>query len=315
MSNTPLLSVRNIKKHFVTKKNFWGRPTEYAYSLNGISFDIHQGETLGLVGESGCGKTTAGRTIMGIYKPTDGEVYLHGEKLDLTKGPDKRIQMIFQDPYACLNPRLTVGEIIAEPLEINHIYADDKAKGERVYELLELVGLSREQANRFPHEFSGGQRQRIGIARALAVNPDIIICDEPISALDVSIQAQVVNLMRRLQRELGLTYLFIAHDLAMVKYISDRVAVMYMGSIMELADADGLYSSPMHPYTKSLLAAIPVPDPNVRQDISLIRGEVGTYKGQGCPFANRCQQAMEQCRLQCPAIKEINGHQVACHLY
>ena len=315
MSNTPLLSVRNITKHFVTKKSFWGRPKEYAYSLNGISFDINPGETLGLVGESGCGKTTAGRTIMGIYKPTAGEVYLHGEKLDLSKGPDKRIQMIFQDPYACLNPRMTVGEIIAEPLEINRVYDDDKAKRERVYELLELVGLSREQANRFPHEFSGGQRQRIGIARALAVNPDIIICDEPISALDVSIQAQVVNLMRRLQKELGLTYLFIAHDLAMVKYISDRVAVMYMGSIMELADAESLYTSPMHPYTKSLLAAIPVPDPDVRQDISLIRGEVGTYNGQGCPFAPRCEQASELCRTKCPEIKHIEGHQVACHLY
>ncbi|WP_297966897.1 ABC transporter ATP-binding protein [uncultured Anaerovibrio sp.] len=315
MSSKPLLSVRNITKHFVTKKSFWGRPKEYAYSLNGISFDINPGETLGLVGESGCGKTTAGRTIMGIYKPTAGEVYLHGEKLDLSKGPDKRIQMIFQDPYACLNPRMTVGEIIAEPLEINRVYDNDKAKGERVYELLELVGLSREQANRFPHEFSGGQRQRIGIARALAVNPDIIICDEPISALDVSIQAQVVNLMRRLQKELGLTYLFIAHDLAMVKYISDRVAVMYMGSIMELADAESLYTSPMHPYTKSLLAAIPVPDPNVRQDISLIRGEVGTYNGQGCPFAPRCEQASELCRTKCPEIKHIEGHQVACHLY
>lgn len=314
-NNKPLLSVKNLKKHFVTKKNFWGRPTEYAYSLNGISFDIEPGETLGLVGESGCGKTTAGRTIMGIYKPTEGEVYLKGEKLDLTNGPEKRIQMIFQDPYACLNPRMTVGEIIAEPLEINHVYDNDKAKQKRVYELLELVGLSREQANRFPHEFSGGQRQRIGIARALAVNPDIIICDEPISALDVSIQAQVVNLMRRLQKELGLTYLFIAHDLAMVKYISDRVAVMYMGAIMELADADSLYSNPMHPYTKSLLAAIPVPDPDVQQDISLIKGEVGTYNGEGCPFAPRCEQATDKCRSEKPVMKEIHGHRVACHTY
>ncbi|MCR5176912.1 MAG: ATP-binding cassette domain-containing protein, partial [Anaerovibrio sp.] len=258
----PLLSVRNLTKHFVTKKNFFGKPKEYAYSLNGISFDISKGETLGLVGESGCGKTTAGRTIMGLYKPTRGEVFLYGKKLDFTNGPEKRIQMIFQDPYACLNPRMTVGEIIAEPLEINGVYDDSSAREKRIYELLEMVGLSREQANRFPHEFSGGQRQRIGIARALAVNPDVIICDEPISALDVSIQAQIVNLMRRLQKELGLTYLFIAHDLAMVKYISDRVAVMYMGEIMEIAESDELYENSLHPYTKTLLAAIPVPDPD-----------------------------------------------------
>ncbi len=314
-NNKPLLSVKNLKKHFVTKTNFFGHPKEYAYSLNGISFDINKGETLGLVGESGCGKTTAGRTIMGIYKPTDGEVYLHGERLDLTKGPEKRIQMIFQDPYACLNPRMTVGEIIGEPLEINHVYEDKKAKQNRIYELLELVGLSREQANRFPHEFSGGQRQRIGIARALAVNPDIIICDEPISALDVSIQAQVVNLMRRLQKELGLTYLFIAHDLAMVKYISDRVAVMYMGAIMELADAEEIYANPLHPYTKSLLAAIPVPDPDVRQDVSIIKGEIGTGDITGCPFAPRCNKASDKCFKDMPTIKNVEGHQIACHLF
>lgn len=311
----PLLSVKNLKKHFVTKTDFLGRPREIAYSLNGISFDINQGETLGLVGESGCGKTTAGRSIMGIYKPTEGEVYLHGEKLDFSEGPEKRIQMIFQDPYACLNPRMTVGEIIAEPLEINHVYTDDKAKMQRVYELLEMVGLSREQANRFPHEFSGGQRQRIGIARALAVNPDVIICDEPISALDVSIQAQVVNLMKRLQKELGLTYLFIAHDLAMVKYISDKVAVMYMGEIMELAEAEELYRNPLHPYTRILLAAIPVPDPDVKKDISVIRGEVSvTDSRQGCAFADRCINATDRCRSEKPMLKDVAGHQVACNM-
>ena len=257
----PLLSVRELKKHFVTKKSFWGKPVEYSCALNGISFDIFPGETLGLVGESGCGKTTAGRTIMGLYKPTSGKVFLHGQVMDYRKGPDSRIQMIFQDPYASLNPRLTVGEIISEPMEIKGLYSQPGERQKRVEQLLDMVGLSREQANRFPHEFSGGQRQRVGIARALAVSPELIICDEPISALDVSIQAQIVNLMSQLQKELGLTYLFIAHDLAMVRYISNRVAVMNMGSIVELNDADELYSNPQHEYTRKLLAAIPEPYP------------------------------------------------------
>lgn len=260
----PLLKVRNLTKRFVSKRDFFGRPVEYFTAVNDVSLDIYPGETLGLVGESGCGKTTAGRTIMGLYKPSAGQVYLHGQELDLAAGPDKRIQMIFQDPYACLNPRMTVGEIIAEPLEINKVYARKEEQKQRIYELLDMVGLSKEQANRFPHEFSGGQRQRIGIARALAVNPEIIICDEPISALDVSIQAQIVNLMSRLQEELGLTYLFIAHDLAMVKYISHRVAVMYQGRIVETAEAEELYSQPQHEYTKKLLSAIPIPDPDAK---------------------------------------------------
>ena len=311
----PLLSVRNLAKRFAVKKDFWGRAKEYNYALNGVSFDIFSGETLGLVGESGCGKTTAGRTIMGLYRPTAGQVFFHVMELDVANGPDKRIQMIFQDPYACLNPRMTVGEIIAEPMEINGVYKEAGAKNQRVYDLLDMVGLSKEQANRFPHEFSGGQRQRIGIARALAVNPDVIICDEPISALDVSIQAQVVNLMSRLQKELGLTYLFIAHDLAMVKYISHRVAVMYKGSIMELAKAEDLYNNPMHPYTKTLLAAIPVPDPDVRADIALIKGEVSQNVGTGCPFAGRCPSASDRCWAEKPEVNAINGHIIACHLY
>lgn len=258
----PLLSVRNLQKHFVTETNFWGQAKAVYKAVDGVSFDIFPGETLGLVGESGCGKSTTGRTIMGLYKPNGGEVYLVGERLQLQQGVDTRIQMIFQDPYACLNPRMTVAEIIGEPMRIQGLYPEPEAFQQRVYELLELVGLSREQANRFPHEFSGGQRQRVGIARALAADPKVIICDEPISALDVSIQAQVVNLLKELQQKLGLTYLFIAHDLAMVRYISDRVAVMQHGRIVELAEAEKLYTSPQHPYTQKLLAAIPVPDPD-----------------------------------------------------
>lgn len=257
----PLLSVQDLTKHFVTRKDFWGRPVEYAYALNGISFDIYPGKTLGVVGESGCGKSTAGRTIMGLYKPTSGRVLMHGQEVDYSRGPDSRIQMIFQDPYASLNPRLTVGEIIAEPMEIKGMYRAPGERQKRIHQLLDMVGLSSEQANRFPHEFSGGQRQRVGIARALAVKPELIICDEPISALDVSIQAQVVNLLSQLQRELGLTYIFIAHDLAMVRYISDRVAVMKQGEIVELAAVDELYSNPQHEYTKKLLSAIPMPYP------------------------------------------------------
>ena len=257
----PLLSVHDLKMHFVTKRDFWGRPKDYTYALNGISFDLYAGETLGVVGESGCGKSTAGRAIMGLYKPTAGRVLMHGQEIDYSNGPDSRIQMIFQDPYASLNPRLTVEEIIAEPMEIRGLYGEPQERRKRIRHLLELVGLSAEQGSRFPHEFSGGQRQRVGIARALAINPELIICDEPISALDVSIQAQIVNLLSQLQKELGRTYIFIAHDLAMVRYISDRVAVMNQGLIVELAKADELYDNPQHEYTKKLLSAIPLPYP------------------------------------------------------
>lgn len=259
MGRVPVLSVRNLQKYFVTERSFWGKPTAYYKAVDGVSFDIYKGETLGLVGESGCGKSTTGRTIMGLYPATGGEVFLNGERL---QGITPKIQMIFQDPYACLNPRMTVGEIIAEPLVINKVFSESQKLQKRIYELLDLVGLNSEQANRFPHEFSGGQRQRVGIARALALNPEVIICDEPISALDVSIQAQVVNLLSDLQKELSLTYLFIAHDLAMVRYLSDRVAVMNKGQIVELAEAEELYKNPQHPYTKKLLSAIPVPDPD-----------------------------------------------------
>lgn len=256
---TPLLEVVGLKKYFVTKRDFWGRPLSYYKAVDNVSLTIAKGETLGLVGESGCGKSTLGHSIMGLLAPTAGEVYLQGERLDPQHQVDTRIQMIFQDPYASLNPRLTVAEIVAEPLEINRVYADKKELQQHVYELLQLVGLSKEQANRFPHEFSGGQRQRVGIARALALKPELVICDEPISALDVSIQAQVVNLLCDLQKELGLTYLFIAHDLAMVRYISDRIAVMQQGKIVELAEAEKLYAEPQQEYTRRLLRSIPNP--------------------------------------------------------
>lgn len=257
MSDIPMLEVKGLKKHFVTKRSFWGKPLEYFKAVDDVSFSINKGETLGLVGESGCGKSTTGRSLMGLIKPTAGQVFLNGEELKPREKIDTRIQMIFQDPYASLNPRMTVGEIIAEPLVIHKIYSSDIERNKRVYELLELVGLSREQANRFAHEFSGGQRQRVGIARALALKPQVIICDEPISALDVSIQAQVVNLLHDLQQELGLTYLFIAHDLAMVRYISHNVAVMKQGKIIELGDTDQVYDNPQNEYTRGLLAAIP----------------------------------------------------------
>ncbi|CAM3770101.1 oligopeptide ABC transporter ATP-binding protein OppF [Aeromicrobium ponti] len=260
-----LLEIKNLKQHFNV-----GRPN-MVKAVDGITFDIYRGETLGLVGESGCGKSTTGRTIIRLYDATDGQVLFEGEDVHGKKSAkelkkfNRKMQMIFQDPYASLNPRMTVADIIAEGIDIHGLAKDKKARMERVYELLETVGLNKEHANRYPHEFSGGQRQRIGIARALAVDPDFIIADEPISALDVSIQAQVVNLMKKLQREKGLTYLFIAHDLSMVKYISDRIGVMYFGKLVELAPADDLYNNPMHPYTQSLLSAIPLPDPETER--------------------------------------------------
>lgn len=260
-----LLEIKNLKQHFNV-----GRPN-MVKAVDGISFDIYKGETLGLVGESGCGKSTTGRTIIRLYDATDGQVLFEGEDVHGKKSAkalkkfNRKMQMIFQDPYASLNPRMTVADIIAEGIDIHGLAKSRKERMERVYELLETVGLNKEHANRYPHEFSGGQRQRIGIARALAVDPDFIIADEPISALDVSIQAQVVNLMKKLQREKGLTYLFIAHDLSMVKYISDRIGVMYFGKLVELAPADDLYSNPMHPYTQSLLSAIPLPDPETER--------------------------------------------------
>ncbi|HIQ05247.1 MAG TPA: ATP-binding cassette domain-containing protein, partial [Anaerolineae bacterium] len=287
-------------------------------------FDIYKGETLGLVGESGCGKSTTGRAMLQLYRPTGGKVYFNGEDLTEMKGEQLRrkrreMQMIFQDPYASLNPRMTVGNIIGEPLEVHNI-AKGREKRERVQELLRVVGLNPYFVNRYPHEFSGGQRQRIGVARALAVNPSFIVCDEPISALDVSIQAQIINLLEDLQAQFGLTYLFIAHDLSVVRHISDRVAVMYLGKIMEITDRSELYSNPLHPYTQALLSAVPIPDPVVeekRQRI-ILEGDVPSPANppKGCNFCTRCPRVMDRCREEEPSLKEVGGgHQVACWLY
>ena len=313
-----LLEVRDLAKHFVVERTFFGRARTILKAVDGVNLTIEQGKTLGLVGESGCGKSTTGRTIIGLYKPTKGTVKFNGEIISEQKHMHKDIQMIFQDPYASLNPRMTVADIIGEPLTIHHLCKDEQAKTKRIYELLELVGLSKEQANRFPHEFSGGQRQRIGIARALACEPKLIICDEPISALDVSIQAQVVNLLERLQHDLGLTYLFIAHDLAMVRYISQKVAVMYLGRIVELAETEELYTKPLHPYTQALLSSIPIPDPDIEKNKQriILQGELPNpiNPPTGCPFHTRCPHAQEICSKQIPSLKQINNHYVACHL-
>ncbi len=313
-----LIKVRNLKKHFKVGRG------AILKAVDGVSFDIYKGETLGLVGESGCGKTTCGKTVVGLYNKTDGEVFLNGinihglnkkEKKDFTR----KAQIIFQDPYSSLNPRMTVGDIIGEGIEIHNFYDNEKEKTERIYSLLEMVGLNKEHASRFPHEFSGGQRQRIGIARALAIEPDFIVCDEPISALDVSIQAQVVNLLIKLQEELGLTYLFIAHDLAMVRHISDRVGVMYLGNLVELSESEELYDNPLHPYTKALMSAIPIPDPERERNKKIIdvEGEVPSpiNPKPGCRFADRCSYSKNICTRETPELKKVKeGHFVACHI-
>ncbi|WP_102262906.1 ABC transporter ATP-binding protein [Mesobacillus jeotgali] len=319
MENEVLLSVKDLKKHFTMGKN------EILKAVDGISFDIYKGETFGLVGESGCGKSTAGRTMIGLYDRTDGEVVFNGKDVHSLSEKEKfqfhkQIQMIFQDPYASLNPRSTVKEIISEPMEVHGLFTNKKERLERIYQLLEDVGLNRDHANRYPHEFSGGQRQRIGIARALALDPDFIIADEPISALDVSVQAQVVNLLKRLQEEKGLTYLFIAHDLSMVKQISDRIGVMYLGHIVELTASNQLYNKPLHPYTQALLSAIPIPDPDVedKRERIILQGELPSPMDppSGCVFRTRCQHAMDICAQRKPVWQEIDkDHYVACHLY
>ncbi|EGK07780.1 ABC transporter ATP-binding protein [Kroppenstedtia eburnea] len=313
-----ILEVNQVKKHFNMGRN------QVVRAVDNVTFDVYKGETLGLVGESGCGKSTIGRTIIRLYEATEGEIRFKGKTTKDLKGKNlkkfnREMQMIFQDPYASLNPRMTVGDIIAEGLDI-HGLAQGEERRQKVIELLKTVGLNEEHADRFPHEFSGGQRQRIGIARALAVDPDFIIADEPISALDVSIQAQVVNLMKKLQREKGLTYLFIAHDLSMVKYISDRVGVMYLGNLVELADSQELYETPLHPYTEALLSAVPIADPDVgkQRERIILKGDVPSPidPPSGCRFRTRCPKAMDICAQAVPKWQEVRPmHWVACHLY
>jgi len=323
LARKALVRIEGLRKYFPITRGLLRRKVGDVKAVDGVTFDVFAGETLGLVGESGCGKTTVGRTILRLYPPTAGSVTLDGVNLATLK-PDalrrmrRRVQMIFQDPYASLNPRMNVHDIIAAPLRIHRVMAG-KAAHERVAELLALVGLNAGFANRYPHEFSGGQRQRIGIARALALQPDFIICDEPIAALDVSIQAQVVNLLKELQERFGLTYLFIAHDLSMVRHISDRVAVMYLGKIVELAPKDALHTRPLHPYTQALLSAVPVPDPAFERQRTriVLEGDLPSPADPppGCRFCTRCPSVLEVCKRAEPAYQEVApGHWVACHL-
>jgi len=321
-NNDVLLRVEDLVMHFPIYRGVISRKVGAVHAVDGVSFDIKQGETLGLVGESGCGKSTTGRTILQLYKPTAGHVYFKDQDLTTLKGEEMRglrrqMQMIFQDPYASLNPRMTVGEIVGEPLMVHKI-AKGKEVTDRVTELLSLVRLNPDYSTRYPHEFSGGQRQRIGVARALALQPELIICDEPISALDVSIQAQVVNLLEELQEKFELTYLFIAHDLSMVRHISDRVAVMYLGVLAELADVNELYSKPLHPYTQALLSAVPIPDPvaDANRKRTVLEGDVPSPVNppSGCRFRTRCPIAEEICAQEKPEFRELlPGHNVACH--
>ncbi len=315
----PLIEVNGLKKYFDINTGMF--KTKQLKAVDDVSFSVNKGETLGLVGESGCGKTTVGRTLLHLYKPTAGEVIYDGKALK-TKNDIKEFRkhatMVFQDPYSSLNPRMTVSDIIGEPLDVHKMYANKKEREEKILELMGHVGLNSEHASRYAHEFSGGQRQRIGIARSLALNPDFIVCDEPVSALDVSIQAQVINMFEELQAKMGLTYLFIAHDLLVVRHISDRIAVMYLGRMVELADAKEIYDSPLHPYSKSLLSAVPVPDPKIARENKriVLQGDIPSPLNapSGCPFRTRCAYATEACAESMPEFKEVSkGHFVACH--
>lgn len=324
-NNENLIEIINLKKHFDIKAGMFNKATVKA--VDGVSLSIKKGETLGIVGESGCGKTTLGRTLLQLYKPTGGTIKYDGNiifdgKSVLSKKElleyRKKMQIIFQDPYASLNPRMTVADIIGEPLDIHELYSSLDERTDKIYRLLETVGLNPEHANRFPHEFSGGQRQRVGIARALAVEPEFIVCDEPISALDVSIQAQIVNMLEDLQKEKGFTYLFIAHDLSVVKHISDRIGVMYLGHLVEITTSEELYNNPIHPYTRSLLSAIPLADPEEARNKKriILSGEIPSpiNPPSGCPFKNRCPYANEKCNRFAPKLMEAAPeHYVACH--
>lgn len=323
MGSENILSVRNLKKYFPISRGLFNKNTNFVKAVDDVSFDIKRGETMGLVGESGCGKTTCGRTILKLYEPTGGSIIFNGDNIEGLSEKEmlpyrRKMQIIFQDPYASLDPRMTVGDIIGESIDIHNIMRGSQRK-ERIQYLLDVVGLNADHINRYPHEFSGGQRQRIGIARALAVEPDFIVCDEPISALDVSIQAQVVNMLEDLQDNLGLTYLFIAHDLSMVKHISDRVGVMYLGKIVEIASSNELYTNPIHPYTKALLSAIPIPDPDEAHERRriVLEGDVPSPidPPPGCRFRGRCRYAKDICSDVTPELKDMGGgHMAACHL-
>jgi oligopeptide transport system ATP-binding protein len=321
MPTEELLRVRDLRKRFAVKGGIFSRTVDQVHAVDGVSFDIGKGETLGLVGESGCGKSTTGRCILRLIEPSSGEIWFKGTDVRRMGGDDLRalrrdMQIIFQDPYASLNPRLKVGAIIGEALTIHKLAPTQKAMEDRVVQLLETVGLQPDHMHRFPHEFSGGQRQRIGIARALAVEPKLIVCDEPVSALDVSIQAQVINLLEDLQEEFGLTYLFIAHDLSVVEHISTRVAVMYLGRVVEIAPSRELYDNPLHPYTEALLSAVPIPDPTVKRKRIMLQGDVPNpiRPPSGCHFHTRCPIARPDCSQRVPELRESQpGHWVSCH--
>ncbi|MEG0265172.1 MAG: dipeptide ABC transporter ATP-binding protein [Erysipelotrichaceae bacterium] len=318
-----ILKVTDLKTYFDVTKGIFS-PKQIVQAVDGVSFSINRNETFGLVGESGCGKSTLGRTIVKIYQPTHGTIEYNGEDITKIKGKDlnsfrEQVQMIFQDPYASLNSRMTVGEIIREPMDIHHIFDTRAQRDDRVRELLQIVGLKADHIRRYPHEFSGGQRQRIGIARTLALNPKFIVCDEPISALDVSIQAQVINLLEKIQKEMGISYLFIAHDLSMVKHISDRIGVMYLGNMVEIGPSDEVYHTPLHPYTKALLSAVPVPDPRIAKSKKriVLEGELPSpiNPPSGCRFRTRCPNATERCAKERPNMINVGKRQVACFLY
>ncbi|MGL4989006.1 MAG: ABC transporter ATP-binding protein [Cetobacterium sp.] len=320
-----LLEINGLCKYFNIKNSIFEKNRKTLKAVDGVSLEIRKGETLGLVGESGCGKTSLGRTIVKLYEPTSGDIVYDGKNItDLNfqemKSYRRKIQMIFQDPYASLNPRQTIGDIVKEPMEIHNLYSSKEERDRKTLEILELVGLNSSHLSRYPHEFSGGQRQRVGIARALACDPEFIVCDEPISALDVSIQAQIINTLEELQEKLGLTYLFIAHDLSMVKHISDRVGIMYLGKLVEISTSDSIYDTPLHPYTEALLSAIPIPDPDISLNKKriILEGDIPTpiNPSPGCRFKTRCPKVSQKCHDSEPQLIEVkDNHKVACHLY